>query len=204
MTKFRPSIFFLLFCLHSLASNAVAETVSQKEAVIDDCAEPAWTLKIPKGRYPCICDPFPLEANKKATERAQFSSDLLNPFRESEVAIQAQIERVMYSKLKMFCKEKFSKSKPISCEIKYELTKEKAIQNIEIVRPSSDPEFTAMVLKVANSLESSFVSAPFEFRNDSIHLQSIFTPDGVYPGFTGRLFMRNVSAPDPIIDKLFE
>ncbi|MCC7527254.1 MAG: hypothetical protein IT342_01955 [Candidatus Melainabacteria bacterium] len=178
---------------------------SHKQFSIDDRDEPAWTLKIPKGRYPCICDPIPLEANEKAMrERAQFPSYLLSPWNETEIVIQAQIERVMYSKLKTFIEDQFRKSKPLSCEIKYELTKDKAIRNIQIVRPSSDPEFTAAVLKVANSLGSSFVAAPFEFRNNSIQLQSIFTPDGVYPGFSRKLFMRNVSTPDPKIDKLFE
>ncbi len=192
-----------VFCLQLQTLRAFADT--EKTSKDNDLFDPSWPQKIPKDRYPCICDPIPLGVNKREiNERAQFPSDLLSPFRDQEIVIQAQIERVMYSKLKMISKEQFSKLKSLSCEIKYELTKDKVIRNIQVVRPSADPKFTAAVLQAANSLGSNFVVVPFELGNSSIQIQSVFTPDGVYAGFTRRLLMRISPAPNPQMNKLFE
>ncbi len=203
MTRICASILVSIFCLHLQTLPTFADT--EKNSKDCDLFDPHWTKRIPKDRYPCICDPIPFKVNENAiNERAQFPSDLLSPFRDQEIVIQAQIERVMYSKLKMFNKEQFGKRKPLSCEIKYELTKDKEIRNIQIVSPSTDPKFTATVLQAANSLGSNFVGIPFKLGSESIQIQSVFTPDGVYPGFTRRLLMRISPTPNSLMDKLFE
>lgn len=181
------------------ATEALAKESSKAD--LFDQGEPAWTLKIPEGRYPCLCDTPPhLWGNKSSSTR----SDLDLDFEMNESQFQEHIERIIFSRLKLLIEHKFEKVGLLSCEVKYKLTRERSIKDVEIVVSSKNSEFDSDVLKALESLRFGFVGYPQKQGKKFIEFQSVITPVGVYAGYSGKLNKQTVPVFDNQADKLFQ
>ncbi|MBA3856367.1 MAG: hypothetical protein C0507_05600 [Cyanobacteria bacterium PR.3.49] len=139
---------------------------------------------IRKERYPCICDPPPLTYTAKRQTKA--SGTDFNQQRD-EFDVHWQIESVIFSKLKSLIKDQFHAAGPLHCELIYEVTPKRTLQNIQVIKPSENKEFDAYVLQAAIAVSSGFISEPFKNSKCSLRLQSVFTPDGAFFGTSGKL-----------------
>ena len=176
--------------------------VSGKTESLAD-GEPAWTLKIPKGRYPCLCDTPPHLWRQKNTHRVQ-NSEETPQFEMTEAQFQTHIERTIFSRLRLLIEHQFEKAGPLSCEVRYKLLKERTIENIEILVTSKNTEFDNYVLKALESLKFGFDGFPQKQGKQFLVFQSVITPDRVYPGFSGKLLKENAPGLTDQMDKLFE
>lgn len=193
------SILLIIAITQLQIPSALAET--EKKPDLFDPAEPSWTLKIPKGRYPCLCDTPP---SSYIHNPYSIHSDLDPRYEMSEVEFQLHIEQIIFSRLKLLIEHKYDRSGLLSCEVKYKLTKNKSIKDVEVLVHSTDANFDKEVLKALESLNFGFVGYPHKLKRDYIALQSIVTPDGVYPGSTGKVQQRNIPLPASPLAKPLE
>lgn len=167
------------------AIDAFAKETSKPDMF--DPGEPAWTLKIPKGRYPCLCDTpphlwrqQPHDSGPRINTAPEFEMD--------EYQFQSHIERIIYSKLRFLIEGKFKESGVLTCEVRYQLTRENSITDVEVLAPSKNSDFDSYALKALDSLKSGFVGYPHKQGKKFLVLQSVITPDGVYPGYSGKIY----------------
>lgn len=83
-------------------------------------------------------------------------------------------------------------------------SKRQTIKDIEILAPSKNTEFDNYVLKALESLRFGFTGYPQKQGKQFLVFQSVITPDGVYPGFSGKLLKESAPGLTDQMDKLFE
>lgn len=194
----------LLLCLviaQLYATEAFAKETSTPDLL--DPSEPAWTLKIPKGRYPSLCD-TPPRLWRQQPHDSGLGTDTGPEFEMNELEFQSHMERIIYSKLRFLIEDKFKESGVLTCEVRYKLTQENSITDVEVLNPSKNPDFDSYALKALDSLKLGFVGYPHKQGKKFIVLQSVITPDGVYPGYFGKINQKNRFAPTPQTNMLFE
>lgn len=180
-------------------------TPALAEAKSDDFGpgEPAWTLKIPKGRYPCLCD-TPPHLWRNVNRSSIQVSDLAPEYEMSTDQFQAHIERIIFSRLRLLIEHKFDRAGLLSCEVRYKLTKDNTIKDVEVLVTSKNSDFDTSVLKALESLRFGFVGYPHKQGKSFVEFQSVVTPDGVYPGFSGKIYQPRAPRVIDQADKIFE
>ncbi|HIA55407.1 MAG TPA: hypothetical protein EYN91_25540 [Candidatus Melainabacteria bacterium] len=187
-------------------SPVAAETDSKADLFAP--AQPAWTSKIPKGRYPCICDPPMLDKAQqvKLYKSGESVTEVVIPSTEETISMMDSLS----SKLKQTITGQ-PYPDDLCCEIQFRMTQERQLLGFVTRGLTADKAFNAAVFQAIYLSCDHKQPMSDELPKKQIEYRFFFTPKNVflkdpYPNKVGErkmlgpLRIRERREPPPAIE----
>lgn len=154
---------------------------SHEEFSVDGRYEPAWTLKIPKGRYPCFCDPPPATRESLPLDNIEPPQSMPPPpSSEPDQKFSDQIEKIINAKLKeQLVGVAFEDNKQLRFEVDYVVTKSNQFLFFREQKTTENRAFNAAVYQTVYRCCEHSTPTQKEFFGRRIQLRFVITPEGV-------------------------